>query len=480
MFSRDTLRDMTVPLSGTIRDAMRSSDKTGMRGALLTEADGKFVGLVSDGDIRRALLQGQGLDSPVAGVKRPTPSVAHVGDPPEKIASLLKEGVHFIPLLDDNGCVADLALFTQHAALPVATPSIGERELAHVTESVVSGWISSTGPFVKRFEDLFAKFCGTKHAIATSNGTTALHLTTLALDLGPGDEVIVPSLTFIATANAVRYTGATPVFVECDSVTWTMDPAAAQAALTPKTKAIIPVHLYGHPADMDPIMKIAKKHSLTVIEDAAEAHGALYNKKVVGGIGHMGVFSFYGNKIVTTGEGGMVTTNDDALAAKMRLLRDHGMSEQRRYWHTILGYNYRLTSLQAAVGVGQMEHIDQIIAAKLHIADLYKKDLTGIAGVTLPACAPWARNVYWLYSIVIDPKTFGHGRDELMQLLKERDIDSRPFFPATHTQPIYDTKQKLPISERLADNGLSLPSATDMHDEDIARVCEEIRRLAKA
>jgi perosamine synthetase len=406
--------------------------------------------------------------------------VARVGDSPEKIATMLREGVQLIPVLDQEGRVAHVALFAQRAALPVASPSVGERELQYVTECVLSGWISSTGPFVKRFEDLFADFCGVKHAVAASNGTTALHLSLLALGIRPGDEVIVPSLTFIATANAVRYCGAVPVFVDCDPVTWTIDPRLIEAAITPKTKAIIPVHLYGHPADMDTLMAIAEKHHLSVIEDAAEAHGALYKGKAVGSIGHMGVFSFYGNKIVTTGEGGMITTDDGALAEKLRLLRDHGMSPDRRYWHTVLGYNYRLTSLQAAVGVAQMERVQQIIDAKIHIADLYRKGLAGTTGIMLPACAPWARNVYWLYSVVVDPKAFGRTRDELMELLKKRDIDTRPFFPPCHMQPIYATGQGLTVSERLSQNGLSLPSATYMHDEDIARVCDEIAKLQRS
>ncbi len=479
MFSREQIQALSVPLRGTIREAMRSIDKTGMGAALLVTDDGSFAGLVSDGDLRRALLKGHGLDSPLATVEHPAPVTAKAGDPPESIVARLREGVRLIPLLDRDGRIVDVAVFQQRIALPVASPSLGERELQYVTESVVSGWISSTGPFVKRFEDLFASFCGTKHAVATSNGTTALHLAVLALGIGEGDEVIVPSLTFIATANAVRYAGATPVFVDCDPETWTMDIEGVRAAATPKTKAIIPVHLYGHPCDMDPLLAFAKERRIAVIEDAAEAHGALYKGRPVGSMGDIGIFSFYGNKIVTTGEGGMVVTNDDALAATMRILRDHGMSPSRRYWHEVLGYNYRLTSLQAAVGVAQMERIDEIIGEKLRVADLYQKGLAGILGMQLPACASWARNVYWLYSVVIDPLQFGRTRDELMTILKERGIETRPFFPPCHTQPVYETGQTFPVSERLAGQGLSLPSATYLQDHDIDRICKEIRSLRR-
>jgi perosamine synthetase len=477
MFSPEQIRDMCVPIGSTIREAMRAIDHASVGAAFLIEADGCFAGLVTDGDLRRALLRGQGLDAPVSAVGRPVTVTARVTDPPEKVTALFREEVRLIPLLDDAGKVVSAAAFDQRIALPVAAPTVGERELQYVTECVVSGWISSTGPFVRRFEDLFATFCGTKHAIATSNGTTALHLSMLALGLSAGDEVIVPSLTFIATANAVAYVGATPVFVDCDPVTWTIDPATVEAAVTPRTKAIIPVHLYGHPADMEALLAVAKRHGLALVEDAAEAHGALCRGKPVGGIGDMGIFSFYGNKIVTTGEGGMIVTNDDTAAERMRLLRDHGMSHERRYWHTVLGYNYRLTSLQAALGVAQMERIDDIIAAKLRIAQQYRAGLSGIPGITLPACAPWARNVYWLYSILVDAGRYGRTRDELMALLKERDIDTRPFFPPVHRQPIYENGQHLPVSEQLADTGMSLPSSAHLRPEHIERVCREIKRL---
>ncbi|MDD5470139.1 MAG: aminotransferase class I/II-fold pyridoxal phosphate-dependent enzyme [Candidatus Peribacteraceae bacterium] len=306
MFAPEQIQAMSVPVGSTIRAVMRAIDRAGAGAAFLVEADGRFAGLVTDGDLRRALLKGQGLDTPVTDVKRPPSVTARISDPPETVASLFREEVRLVPLLDEAGRVKGAAAFDQRIALPVAAPLLGDRELQYVTECVVSGWISSTGPFVRRFEELFARFCGVKHAVATSNGTTALHLAMLALDLKPGDEVIVPSLTFIATANAVTYTGATPVFVDCDPATWTIDPASVEAAVTPRTRAIIPVHLYGHPADMKPLLAIAKRHNLVVVEDAAEAHGALYNGSPVGGIGAIGIFSFFGNKIATTGEGGNV------------------------------------------------------------------------------------------------------------------------------------------------------------------------------
>jgi len=327
---------------------------------------------------------------------------------------------------------------------------MGEKELEYVSECILTGWVSSAGKFVRQFEEMFASFCGAKYAIATSNGTTALHLAILALDIGPGDEVIVPTLTFIASANSVRYTGATPIFVDSDPYTWNIDPELVEAAITPSTKAIMPVHLYGHPADMDPILEIARRYELAVIEDAAEAHGALYKGIRVGSLGDIGCFSFYGNKIVTTGEGGMVVTNHAELAKKMRVLRDHGMTPEQRYYHHVLGYNYRLTNIQAAIGVAQMEKVETILESKARIARTYDEALADIPGISLPPQAEWAVNVYWLYSILVDEKTYGMSRDQLIALLTENGFETRPFFPPVHMQPIYASPIQLPVAERLS------------------------------
>ncbi len=370
-------------------------------------------------------------------------------------------------------------MLDRRVRLPVAEPYLGEEELSYVTECVITGWVSSAGRFVTKFEEMFAAFCGTEYALATSNGTTALHLALLALDIGPGDEVLVPALTFIATANAVTYTGATPIFIDSEPDTWNMDPSALEAVITSRTKAIIPVHLYGHPADMDSIMAVARRHGLHVVEDAAEALGARHRGAVVGGLGDLGTFSFYGNKIITTGEGGMVVTNRGDLAAKMRQLRDHGMDPDRRYWHSVLGYNYRLTNIQAALGVGQLEKIDGILANKQRIAQLYAAGLGDVPGDTLPPQAPWATNVYWLYSILIQPERFGRDRDDLIAYLKSRGIDTRPLFPPLHQQPIYATGQRLPVSEHLSSVGISLPSAVTLTGADVHRIIEEIRHAAR-
>jgi perosamine synthetase len=472
---------ISIASDATVRDTLETIDRGGLGTALLVgRDDGRFAGIVTDGDIRRALLAGMTLDARVAEVPRPKPSVGRVGMTTEQVAAVFSEHVRVVPLLDDDDRVADLAVFDSRARLPVAEPFLGELELRYVSECVLSGWVSSAGPFVRRFEDVFAAFCGSRHAVATSNGTTALHLVLAAIGVGPGDEVVVPTLTFVATANAVTYTGARPVLVDSERSTWNIDPEQVAAAITPRTKAIVPVHLYGHPAEMDALRGTARAHGLTVVEDAAEAHGARYRGQPVGSIGDAGIFSFYGNKIVTTGEGGMVVTDDDALAERLRMLRDHGAAPGRRYHHPVVGFNYRLTNLQAALGVAQMERLDEILAAKRRIADRYRTALEGVPGITLPPQQPWAHNVHWLYSILVSEDVFGLSRDELTDRLDAAGVETRPVFPPLHTQPPYAAGGgSYPVAEELAGRGLSLPSAVGLRDDEIDRVAGLIARAGR-
>ena len=476
---RGRIRAMSVPATATIAEAMRAIDRGELNVALLVGGGGAFVGLATDGDLRRALLRGAGLDAPVSEAANPAAKTAPLGMAADEVAALFSEPVRVVPLLDDDGRVADLALFDSRVRLPVAEPLLGEAELRYVSECVLTGWVSSAGRFVGRFEELFAERCGVEHAIAVSNGTAALHVALVALGIGPGDEVIVPALTFVATANAVAYTGATPVFADSEPVTWNVDPQAVAAAITPRTRAIIPVHLYGHPADMDAIVAVAGEHGIPIVEDAAEAHGALYKGRSVGSLGLAGTFSFYGNKIVTTGEGGMVVTNDRALAERVRVLRDHGMEPGRRYWHPVLGFNYRLTNLQAALGVAQLEKLDEILAAKRRVAERYAAGLRDRPGITLPPEEPWARSVHWLYSILVDPVELGAERDVVMDALDAAGIESRPFFTPLHQQPLYKTAERLPVAERLAERGLSLPSAVTLAPAEIDRVVETLAAISR-
>jgi perosamine synthetase len=360
---------------------------------------------------------------------------------------------------------------------PVAEPDIGEEELRNVIEAVKTGWISSKGKFIEEFERRFANYVGMKYGITVSNGTTALHLALVALGIGPGDEVIVPDLTFAATINTVLYTGARPIIVDIHPEYWCMDPDKVRKAITPKTRAIIPVHLYGHPCGMDPIMEIASEYNLYIIEDAAEAHGAEYKGRKVGSFGHISCFSFYGNKIITTGEGGMVLTNDEGLAEKIKILRDHGMNPKKRYWHEVIGFNYRMTNLQAAIGVAQLSKIDKFIEKKRRIAKIYAEELSSTPGITLHPEMPWAKNVYWLYSILIDPSKAKITRDELSERLEKEGIETRKFFYPLHEMPIYAKYgiYSYPVATTISRQGLNLPSSTKLTEEDVRFIARKIK-----
>jgi perosamine synthetase len=357
--------------------------------------------------------------------------------------------------------------------IPVAEPLLGDKELAYVTDCVKSGWVSSLGKYVQDFESRFATFCETSHGVATFNGTVALHLLAATLNLGPGDEVIMPSLTFVATANAVRYTGATPVFIDSECETWNMDPDSVEAAITPRTKAIIAVHLYGHPADMDPLRAIADRHGLWLLEDAAEAHGARYKGRRVGSLGDAAIFSFYGNKIITTGEGGIIVTNNPAWAERAFFLENQGRYPENPYWHPELAYNYRMTNIQAALGLAQLERIEEMLAIRCRNAAHYGRRLAEIPGLTRPPQMTWAENVFWMYSVVVED-SFGLTRDELSARLRQHGIDTRPFFYPVHKLPMYNTGQSLPVAEELSQRGLNLPSGATLTAEQVDYICDTI------
>ena len=368
--------------------------------------------------------------------------------------------------------------------IPVAQPDLAGNEERYLVEALRSSWISSTGPFVQRFEREFAAACGTRSSLAVVNGTMALHLALMTVDLRPGDEVLVPSLTYIATANAVRYCGAEPVFVEVDPETWCMDPKALEACITRRTKGIIPVHLYGHPADMDAINRFAATHGLWVVEDAAESHFARYKGRPTGSLARIGVFSFYGNKILTSGEGGAITLDDPALEHRARLLKGQGVDPDRRYVFPITGYNYRLTNLACALLCAQLERATELVAKRRALYARYHALLAGVPGIGFQPKAPWAEVAPWLFSVTIDPQAYGRTRDELMALLAEQGIDTRPFFVPLHRLPPFREEslkrgESLPVTDRLAATGVNLPTASNFGEAEVAAVAEAIRRGAR-
>lgn len=367
------------------------------------------------------------------------------------------------------------------ARIPVNQPVVPDDAKRRVVETMEAGWLSSAGPVVAEFERTFAAQLGVAHAVATSSGTAALHLALCALDLDPGDEVIVPDFTMFATVAAILYCGATPVCVDVDPNTYTIDPGAVRSAVTQKTKAIIAVHVYGHSAAMGWLKAIAAEHGLALVEDAAEAHGARYRGRACGALGDVAAFSFYGNKIISTGEGGMLVTDDPGIAQKARSMGDMAHRPGHRFCHDQLGFSYRMGSLQAALGLGQLAHLDEFLARKRWMAAAYAARLKRIAGLRLPVCKAWAENVYWMYAILVEPP-FPLSRDDLRDALGERGIDTRSFFQPCSKQPalidMHGPQTDCPVSTRIAANGLYLPSGLALDAEQLDRVCTAIEDLA--
>jgi perosamine synthetase len=361
---------------------------------------------------------------------------------------------------------------------PISRPALLGNELEYIVDAVKSGWISSLGPYVTRLESEFAAFCGTEHGVAVSNGTVALHLALVSAGIGKGDEVIVPDLSFIATANSVLMAGAEPIFCDIDPFTLCLDVDAAEAAITSRTKAIMPVHLYGHPAEMDGIMSLADKHGLFVVEDAAEAHGAELRGRRVGSLGHCGAFSFYGNKNMTTGEGGMIVTNDRDLAQRCRLLRDHAMAQNRRYWHEEMGFNYRMTNMQAAIGCAQLEQLDGFLQKRRSLFEGYEERLKDLSGIKLNRTKPDALNAYWLVCMEIQGIA-REQRDALISRLQLDGVDCRPYFYPMSMMP-YLKNADTPQAHAVSAQGLNLPTAIDYDEVALDEICHIVSRHIKA
>ena len=366
--------------------------------------------------------------------------------------------------------------------IPVFEPDFGEEEIAAVVATMRRGEISgSFGESIPRFEEAFAEYCGCKYGVAVTSGTTALHLAVEALELAAGDEILVSASTNIATALAAYHNNLVAVPVDSEPETWNLNLDLIESLITPRTRAIIPVHLFGHPIDMDRLCEIARKHNLVVIEDCAESHGATCRGRMTGSFGEMGCFSFYANKVLTTGEGGMVVTNNSKLAERVKLLRNLGFTIPR-FRHEVAGYNFRMTGYQAAMGLVQCGRIEKIIEEKIRVARTYDEALEGIEGLQLPASSKIGRHVYWMYGVVVQQE-FGISRDELMVQLRDSGVDTRTFFCPMNLQPCLQ-KQKgfrpvqCPVAEQLWKTGFYLPSSTRLNKETIEQIAESIRSIA--
>ncbi len=364
--------------------------------------------------------------------------------------------------------------------IPVCTPLLGGKELEYVSDCIKTNWISSRGRYVQEFENRFSNYCGCKFGITTTSGTTSLHLALASIGLKEGDEVIVPAFTMISSVLPIVYCRAKPVLVDSNEDTWCMDVNQIEDKVSDKTRAILPVHVYGHPCDMDSILEIAEKHDLYVIEDAAEAHGAEYKGEKAGGIGDIGCFSFYANKIITSGEGGMLVTNNEEIARRAMSLKNLSFDEGkgRVYVHSEIGYNYRMTNLQAAVGLAQFERIDELVEMRRKNAHYYKELLKNVRGIRLPTEQEWAKSIYWMFSILIEPE-FILTREKLIGELEKQGVETRPFFVPMNDQPVFKNiglfkGEVYPIAEELSRKGMHLPSSSGLRKEEIESVCNSI------
>ena len=366
-------------------------------------------------------------------------------------------------------------------SIPLASPDLTGNELKYVSEAIRNNQLSF-GTFIDQFESEFAKLCKSQAAIVCANGTCALHLALHSLGLGPGDEVIVPSFTYVATANAVRYCGAEPVFVDVDEKTWCLDPECIEKAITSRTKGIIPVHLFGHPADMDPINRLAQIYNLWVVEDAAEAIFAEYKGRPVGSLGTIGTFSFHSAKVITSGEGGAITLNDEKLELFIRMICSHGMDTQRRFFFPVVGFNYRLTNISAGLLCAQLERYETILSKRNKIFEIYSEGLENIPGISLRPVMPWAKVSPWFFSIIIDSNKFGYTRDQLMLCLSKEGIESRPFFIPVHSLPSFREtsirrETRLPVTDSLCTTGINLPTYNTMTIDEVKYVIKMIKNL---
>lgn len=473
------LENLTISFEKTIQNAMETVNENG-RGICFVLKDKKLVGVITDGDLRRSLLKGLNLKTPIKDMMNKNYTFLPVTSENTLIRSTFTEELKMIPLCDELGNLVDVADILRSHRIPILEPLLAGRELEYVQNCIQTNWISSQGRYVTQFEDVFSKMHNKNEALAVSNGTVALQLALLSLGIGEGDEVIVPNITFAASINAVLHCNATPVLCEIDPETWCIDCNEIEKLITSRTKAIMPVHLYGQVCEMNDLSTLARTHELFIIEDCAEAIGSLYNEHPVGSFSDAATFSFFGNKTISTGEGGMVLFRNPEIAQKAKILRDHGMTPGKRYWHEQVGHNFRLTNIQAAIGVAQMERLNEIVDRKMIIANNYDMELCDIETISmLPYKQKNTRHSNWLYTVILDKKI---DRDKIMKLLMLNGIETRPVFYPLHEMPPYQKythSENLTNSMRISYSGLSLPSAATIKDEDLEFIIKNLKEILK-
>lgn len=466
------LEKMICHQKATIKEVMMCIDANAKGTAFIVNDAKKLIGVVTDGDIRRLLIEGYGVNDFIEAHIKKNFVYALETENPQDITKKFDYRIRIIPIVNGEMQLVDYAEYDENVHISLAQPQLNGNEYKYLMDAFFSTWISSTGKYITQFEENFSNYCGVRYGIATSNGTTALHLALVALGIGAGDEVIVPDITFAATINAVIYTGATPVIVDVEEDSWCISPAEIEKAITSKTKAIIPVHIYGQPCNMGEICEIASRNNIYIVEDCAEAHGAEWKDKKVGSFGVVSCFSFFGNKVVTTGEGGMCVTNSKELNDKMRILRDHGMSKEKKYYHEVIGFNYRMTNLQAAIGTAQVERIDEILEWRIKLEEQYRQVLSKIPGVRLQRNDLLDRKkIAWLMSILVDAEK----RDKLLEVLKDNGIDVRAFFIPLSEMDIYKKYARdCHISKKISKMGLNLPTTFEIREKEVSKIASLI------
>lgn len=462
------LERLVCSRKATIKEVMLCIDKNSKGTAFIVDDANKLVGVMTDGDIRRLLINGYGLNDQIEMHIKKDFIYASVLDSAESIVTKFDWRIRIIPIVNEKMELVDYSEYDANVHISLAQPQLNGNEYKYLMDAFLSTWISSTGKYITLFEQNFAKYCGVQYGVATSNGTTALHLALTALGIGEGDEVIVPDITFAATINAVLYTGAIPVIVDIEEDSWCIEPDEIEKAISPKTKAVIPVHIYGQPCNMGRICEIARKHGIYVVEDCAEAHGAEWGGRKVGSFGIISCFSFFGNKVITTGEGGMCVTDNEELNDKMRVLRDHGMSKTHKYYHEVIGFNYRMTNLQAAIGTAQIERIDEMLGWRSKLEEKYRNTFFDVKDIVLQKNNLMDRKkIAWLVSILVG----ADKRDEILLKLKDNGIDARAFFIPLSEMEIYSKYARhCKKSKQISAMGLNLPTTYEVNNEMIDKI----------
>ena len=462
------VNEITITNNCDIKFALYKIDETGLGSLFVVNNNGELIGIITDGDIRRSLLKGISLNTSVLDVMNKSYLSLPVNTDTSVILNTLNDVIKIIPLVDNQNKLIDYASPNKIRRISVSSPLLNGNELAYVTECIKTNWVSSQGKYVKNFEDLFSKYHENRKSLAVCNGTVALHLALEALKIGKGDEVIVPDLTFAASVNAIIYTGAIPVLADVDPKTWNIDVDKIESLITSKTKAIMPVHLYGLPCNMAKIADLSKKYGLLIIEDCAEALGSYFGEKPVGTFGDIATFSFYGNKTITTGEGGMLVFKNEEVANYASVLRDHGMNKTKRYWHDHVGFNYRITNIQAALGVAQFERLDEFVLSKIRNAKFYNELFDSLDYFEIPFNGSNIINSYWLYTCLVKPNA-PFTRDELINFLHQKGVETRPVFYPIHEMPPYTNfaPKKLEFSIDISRRGISFPSSVSLSNLEL-------------